>query len=390
MDHGAVQDYYGKTLQGSDDLQTDACCTAGAPPEHVRKVLAKIHPEVSGRYYGCGLIAPEALKGARVLDLGCGAGRDVYAIAQLVGETGEVVGVDMTEEQLEVARRHEAWHADAFGYAKPNTRFLHGYLEKLDELDLEPGSFDVIVSNCVINLCMDKPAVFTAARRLLKPGGELHFSDVYADRRMGDDLREDPVLWGECLSGALYWGDFLAMAKAAGFSDPRVFEGRPLAVSNPALEEKLGLARFASVTMRLFALEGLEPGAENYGQTASYFGGIAGAEEMFRLDHATVFPRDVPIAVSGNTAAMLAGGRWAKHFQITPAMDHRGAFPEAPAYLPFGAPGEGAPVGACCAPAEEAAAGCCDTPEAKAEAVEGGCCAPETAAAPKAQGGCCG
>nr|WP_273878090.1 methyltransferase domain-containing protein [Pseudomonas shahriarae] len=78
-------------------------------------------------------------------------------MAQLVGPTGEVVGVDMTDEQLAVAEKHRAFHADAFGYS--NVRFLHGYIERLDELDLEPGSFDVIVSNCVVNLSPDKDAV---------------------------------------------------------------------------------------------------------------------------------------------------------------------------------------------------------------------------------------
>ncbi|MGG7567349.1 methyltransferase domain-containing protein [Rhodovulum sp. DZ06] len=372
MDHGSVQDYYGKTLQGSDDLQTDACCTVGEMPARVKAILSNIHDEVLARYYGCGLIAPEGLKGARVLDLGCGAGRDVYALAQLVGPEGEVVGVDMTEEQLEVARRRQDWHAEKFGY--PNTRFLHGYLEKLDELDLEPGSFDVIVSNCVINLCMDKRAALAGARRLLKPGGEMHFSDVYADRRMSEELLKDPVLWGECLSGALYWGDFLALCRDVGFDDPRALEGRPLAVSNPKLEEKLGEARFASVTMRLFAAEGLEPGAESYGQTASYYGGLDGAEEALRLDDSTLFPVDVPIAISGNTAAILAQSRFAPNFEITPPLPHRGAFPEAPAYQPFGAPGEGAAAGSCCAPAEApaaAASSCCGP---AAEPAKGGCC----------------
>ena len=82
----------------------------------MKKVLAQLHDEVLMRYYGCGLIAPEALKGARVLDLGCGAGRDVYALSQMVGEEGFVVGVDMTDEQLDVARSYQDHHRQAFGY----------------------------------------------------------------------------------------------------------------------------------------------------------------------------------------------------------------------------------------------------------------------------------
>jgi len=97
-------------------------------------VLGRIHPEVLARYYGCGLVSPPLLEGCRVLDLGCGSGRDVYALAQLVGERGEVVGVDMTPEQLAVARRHEDYHREAFGFARSNVRFLEGYIERLGEL----------------------------------------------------------------------------------------------------------------------------------------------------------------------------------------------------------------------------------------------------------------
>lgn len=86
------------TLASSADLRTDACCDASAVPASLRQLLSRIHPEVLSRYYGCGLVVPELLHGARVLDLGCGSGRDVYLLAQLVGQTGSVVGVDMTPQ----------------------------------------------------------------------------------------------------------------------------------------------------------------------------------------------------------------------------------------------------------------------------------------------------
>ena len=240
--HDIVQDYYGRQLRHSADLKTSACCDTSQIPTWLKPLLARIHPEVLSRYYGCGLVCPPLLEGRRVLDLGCGSGRDVYALAQLVGTTGEVVGVDMTEAQLDVAQKHRAFHSDAFGYA--NVRFLRGYIERLDELDLEPGSFDVIVSNCVVNLSPDKDAVLRGVRRLLKHGGEFYFSDVYADRRVPDAVRNDPELYGECLGGALYWNDFLRLAHRLGFMDPRLVTDRPLAITDPELASRTGNLRF--------------------------------------------------------------------------------------------------------------------------------------------------
>jgi arsenite methyltransferase len=164
--HELVQDYYGKQLQSSADLKTSACCDITLMPEWLKPVLANIHGDVLSRYYGCGLVCPPVLAGCRVLDLGCGSGRDVYALAQLVGPTGEVVGVDMTDEQLAIAKAHQAYHAEKFGF--DNVRFLKGYIEKLDELGLESGSFDIVVSNCVINLSPDKDAVLQSIKTFIK------------------------------------------------------------------------------------------------------------------------------------------------------------------------------------------------------------------------------
>lgn len=143
-----ARDYYGRVLSASEDLKTEACVTTEPPPALIREALANIHAEVSARYFGCGLVAPQALEGARILDLGCGTGRDAYVLAQLAGSEGEVVGVDETPEQLAVARRHEAWHGERFGFPRSTVRFLDGDIARLETLDLEPASFDVIVSNC--------------------------------------------------------------------------------------------------------------------------------------------------------------------------------------------------------------------------------------------------
>ncbi|MGD9866188.1 MAG: methyltransferase domain-containing protein, partial [Pseudodonghicola sp.] len=335
------------------DLQTNACCTAGAVPAHLKAVLSKLHDEVLTRYYGCGLIAPAALEGMRILDLGCGAGRDVYALSAMVGESGSVVGVDMTPAQLDVARRHRDFHAEAFGFARSNVEFHEGFIEKLDALDLEPGSFDVIVSNCVLNLATDKGAVLRGAHRLLKEGGEMYFSDVYADRRIPAELAEDEVLYGECLSGALYWNDFLSMAKAAGFGDPRRVEHRPLTVENPELEAKVAPIKFISATYRLFKLAGLEPACEDYGQAVVYRGTVPQAPHALVLDDHHVIETGKVFPVCGNTWQMLAETRFAPHFDfIGDFSTHYGIFEGCGGDSPFNAPAPGAAAapsgGGCC------------------------------------------
>jgi len=347
--HETVRDYYGKVLKSSTDLKTDACCTPDAMPDHVRAALAEIHPEVQARYYGCGLVIPELLEGLRVLDLGCGSGRDVFLLAKLVGESGEVVGVDMTAEQLAVARAHEAWHAERFGYARPNTRFLEGYIETLTDLDLEPGSFDLVVSNCVINLSPDKAAVLRGVFDLLKPGGELYFSDVYADRRVPEAVRHDPVLYGECLGGALYWNDFENLAKQCGFADPRLVTDRPLAVDDAEQRAKVGNIRFFSATYRLFRLDGLEPACEDYGQAVIYRGTIAHHPDRFVLDKHHVIETGRVFPVCGNTWRMLHETRFREHFDfIGEGTTHYGIFAGCGKGLPFDADDGEAPAGGCC------------------------------------------
>ncbi len=332
--HTTVKDYYGKQLKSTADLKTSACCDITEMPTWLKPLLTQIHPEVLSRYYGCGLVCPPELQGCRILDLGCGSGRDVYALAQLVGPEGSVVGVDMTDEQLAIAKAYQSHHKDQFGY--DNVEFIKGYIENLDELGLEPASFDVIVSNCVINLCMDKVAALEGVKKLLKQGGEFYFSDIYADRRVPEDVRHDPVVYGECLGGALYWNDFLNMSKQAGFKDPRLVEDRPLLIEDAVIREKLGNIQFYSATYRLFNLDDLESDCEDYGQAVRYKGGVKDYPNHFILDAHHLIEKDKIFPVCGNTWKMLADTRFREYFEFIGDFNrHFGIFEGCGKQIPF-------------------------------------------------------
>lgn len=341
----SVREYYGRVLGHSSHLKTDACCSPDSMPAHLKEIVRTLAPEVVERFYGCGSPIPPAIEGCTVLDLGCGTGRDAYICAKLVGPRGRVIGVDMTEEQLRIAAAHQARHASLFGYSTPNTRFVHGYMEELADAGIEDESVDVVISNCVINLAPDKERVIEEILRVLRPGGELYFSDIFADRRLPVEWRDDPVLLGECLAGAMYVEDFRRLLLAHGIPDFRICARRPLTIGDEQIRQRVGTTQFVSLTIRAFKLDSLEDRCEDYGQIATYQGTIPYAAHAFALDDHHEFVTGKPMPVCGNTAAMLTETRYALHFVVHgDRRRHYGLFPCA-------APAEPRPAstgGRCC------------------------------------------
>lgn len=313
--HESVQDYYSQVLHSSKDLKTNACCSLDAIPLHLKQLMKEIEPDVLERFYGCGAPVPTALEGCTVLDLGCGSGRDTYLASKLVGESGHVYGLDMTDEQLAVARGALDRQMERYGFSEPNVTFLKGYIEDLKTPGIADNSVDVVISDCVINLSPQKEQVFREAFRVLKPGGELYFSDVVADRRLPKAMMDDEVLLGECLAGAMYHEDFRRLMASIGCADIRKMSTSVITIENAEVEAQIGMAKFYSITYRVFKLP-LEDCCEDYGQVAYYRGTIPQYPHRFELDDHHLFETDKPVLVCGNTAAMLQDTRYAPHFRI--------------------------------------------------------------------------
>jgi arsenite methyltransferase len=344
-----IQEYYGRILQNSSDLKTNACCTSDAIPEIHRKILSEMPTEILEKFYGCGSPIPVDANGRVILDLGCGTGRDAYLIARLAGPMGKVIGIDMTAEQLEVANRYVDRQTQTWGLSNKNLEFRLGYLEDLAGSGIQDESIDIVISNCVLNLSMDKEAAFREIFRVLKPGGELYFSDVFADRRVPTHLQNDPVLRGECLSGAMYWEDFRRLMRKVGCLDYRMVSKRRMTLGNTEVEAKIGMVPFHSATIRAFKLKALEDQCEDYGQTATYLGTIADNPHAFILDDHHTFPIGKPVLVCGNTASMVEESRFGKHFKVTGNRAiHFGIFPCGPTANLGSEVGDVGLAGACC------------------------------------------
>jgi len=211
-------------------FQTEAIGYSREDLEHV--------PEEAIMDLGCG--NPTAIADLKadevVLDLGSGAGVDVFLAASKVGSNGMVIGVDMTEEMIDkaegIARNH--------GYH--NVEFRLGEIEKLPIAD---KSVDVVISNCVINLSTDKSKVFQEAYRALKPGGRLIVSDIVSERALPDNIKNDPGAWAECIAGALEQQEYFKKINEAGFKDVQVVSSREFYIEGKGKEEREKLLSIA-------------------------------------------------------------------------------------------------------------------------------------------------
>jgi SAM-dependent methyltransferase len=238
--HESVKEHYGAIAAGT----SASCCGSSAGDEgcgcnttlYDSALLEGLPVDVTGLSLGCGdPVTIAGLKpGETVLDLGSGGGIDCFLAARQVGETGYVIGVDMTPEMLMKA------NANKVKMGVHNVEFRRGQIEALPVTD---DSIDVIMSNCVINLSPDKPAVFREAFRALKPGGRLAVSDIVTEGAFTEEMRADAAKWAECVTGAIDAEDYTGMMRAAGFVDVQVVDKTD---AEEIVERKPGMPRIFS------------------------------------------------------------------------------------------------------------------------------------------------
>ena len=210
--HETVREHYAERIKSSASCCGPSDCCSTENSLYPVDLLTTVPSDVSSTSYGCGdPITLASLKpGQTVLDLGSGAGLDCILAAQKVGETGRVIGVDMTPEMIERAQ------ANAKKVNLKNIEFRHGYLENLP---VESNTVDVIISNCVINLSPDKEKVFSEAFRVLAPGGKLAVSDIVTAGPLPEPVRLSLSAWAGCVAGAVESQEYIGMMKSVGFTN---------------------------------------------------------------------------------------------------------------------------------------------------------------------------
>jgi len=218
-----VREHYGRIAETGGSCcgpQASPCCggeqSVSLQIGYGKKDLSAL-PEGSDLGLGCGApIGPLELRtGETVLDLGSGAGIDAFLAAEEVGPGGRVIGVDMTPQMLERARRNAA------RTGRGNVEFREG---RLEALPVENASVDAVTSNCVINLVPDKAAVFSEVARVLKPGGRMVVSDIVLDGPLPEAVKKDIAAWAGCISGALGREEYVALVEAAGLESVEILK----------------------------------------------------------------------------------------------------------------------------------------------------------------------
>jgi SAM-dependent methyltransferase len=212
--HDMVKESYKDMLKGAQGNQS--CCTSSPAAKLAGYEDAQRHGEAASASFGCGdpLAFAGVQQGDTVLDLGSGAGLDLLIAAEKTGPSGRVIGVDMTDDMIEAARRN----ASQAGYSNIDVR--RGLIE---DLPVDDNSVDWVISNCVINLAPDKPRVFSEISRVMKPGGRFSISDIVVED-LPEWIRESAAAWSACVAGAISEQAYMEGLRSAGLEEVEVTE----------------------------------------------------------------------------------------------------------------------------------------------------------------------
>jgi len=210
--HEVVREHYAERIKNKASCCGSSDCCSADSQLYPSDLLATLPEGESTVSYGCGdpITLASLQPGQTVLDLGSGAGLDCFFAAKKVGETGHVIGVDMTPEMIERAT------SSAERLNIQNVEFRQGYLENLP---VESNTVDVIISNCVINLAPDKSKVFAESFRVLKPGGKLAVSDIVTEGPLPEEIKKSLSAWAGCVAGAVEAKEYIEMMKSVGFTE---------------------------------------------------------------------------------------------------------------------------------------------------------------------------
>lgn len=300
--------------QGRDPQATARTRDAdGTIPESVRPLLYNISSEIKNTFHEFGTPLPPLLEGCTVVDLCCGSGRDTYLAAQLVGESGKVIGVEPVATRLAIAEKYHAQEIKQFGYAHSNVELVNAAPEDL--AFIADGSVDVVISNCTFNLSPDKERYIAEVKRILKDGGEWYFTDVFSDRRVPDALATDAKARATRLAGCMFIEDFRRLAQAGGFHDPRYVMTWKAPLSTR--EKKMfGDVSFATITCRLINSELTSDHCEDYGEEIVYDGSLPDYPDFFLYDKDIKFPTGKSCHVCDNVSVLGLATRYAKAITV--------------------------------------------------------------------------
>lgn len=286
-----IKDFYSNAASRPD---SSLCC----PTAYSKEDIEHIPKEVFEVSYGCGSpVTKGCLRpGETVVDLGSGGGIDCFIAAKRVGLKGRVIGIDMTDEMLTRARRGANEVSGMLGY--DIVEFKKGLLE---EIPLENSVADIVTSNCVINLSIDKKRVFKEIFRILKNGGRFVISDIVSDQDVPPRMKADKKLWGECISGAIREDELLKVCKDNGFYG--------LEILDRYLYREIDGMGFFSITIRGYKFDKGKDCVYK-GQYAIYQGPFLSASD----DDGHIFHRGIPVEVCTDTAAKLLKAPYAGKF----------------------------------------------------------------------------